>query len=68
MLTNHQNNSCISLVADQQIASVADHGIGNIHQPKVFLDLTELLFVFQIDQAICRATDPEGGMQFHRFL
>ena len=50
------------------IASVADHGIGNIHQPKVFLDLTELLFVFQIDQAICRATDPEGGMQFHRFL
>ena len=24
MLTNHQNNSCISLIADQQIASVAD--------------------------------------------
>ena len=61
-------NSTVAVVTDQQIASISDHGIRHIHQSKIFLHFAELFFVFQIDQTVCRSSNPEGRMQFHGFL
>ena len=68
IFSDYQYNSAISFIADQQITSVTDDRVWHIHQAQILLHPAELIFIFQIDQAIRRSADAEGSMQFHGFL